>query len=726
MSGDKPEIGTMQQDSGPRLPGSKLSRQTAFWFMALMLALSGTVAYKVPVQAAVPALDNIRVAIFMELPGKFTLNTPAVTLSAASGLEIGFREPGGTVGVMQAAAGEQTRFMLDDYKVRVAETTDLAVAAAAYKRLQGSSGSGTIQSLFKNGRAVYQVLEGSYATAALAQSALDKWSKDAALSGASGGRMEVTGPHRLEAGPFGTLAEAREAAQTFGAAGIDAFPAVKPPAAAGEQASYSVLVGAAASEAGLNAVKTAAAKITAYGSLKSFDPSAGAYLMVLSDHTISQSAKAGLSYALPPEGTKAWITASGGGTGIKLTERYSRTYRGAFEISGFNKRLAVINELPFEQYLYSVVGGEMPASWPAESLKAQAVAARTYALYQGLGFKIAHVVDSVLSQAYGGIGYEKEPTIAAVDATKGEVILHKGKLIEALFSSSAGGATADAAEIWGNPVAYLTSVPSSDEISEKGLYRWYRVVLPDSRTGYIREDLLAQTGSKTLTGLEIMSVKTDGAAVRPIPLIQSAVEPVTRLNSGVRVAVLEKAVQSNEMKWVRGPFTPEALMKSMSGKSATAVAGPVTTLEVGKRGVSGRVTELLVNGRKLDVKTPDTLRSALGGLPSTRFQVDETGRYTILGGSGSSRQKPDNNAVYAVGADGRPVKLDDPGLYIMSGKGTVRAATKDPSFRFTGTGYGHGVGLSQWGARSLADAGYDYQYILKYYYNNVTISKDGR
>ncbi|PZD94233.1 stage II sporulation protein SpoIID [Paenibacillus sambharensis] len=694
--------------------------------MVLTVALAGTVAYRVPVQAAVPALDNIRVAIFMELPGKYTLNTPSATLSGAAGLDIGFREPGGTVAVMQTAANEQTQFMLDDYKVRVAETTDLAVAAAAYKRLQTSSGSGMIQSLPKNGKIVYQVLEGSYTTAALAQAALEKWSKDTALSGAAGAGMLVTGPHRLEAGSFGTLAEAREAAQAFGAAGIDAFPAVKPPSAADGQASYSVLVGAAASETGLDAVKTAAAKITAYGSLNLFDPTAGAYLRIVNDHTISQSAKAGVSFALPQEGTKVWVSAAGGPGGVKLTERYNRTYRGAFEISGFNKRLAVINELPFEQYLYSVVGGEMPASWPAESLKAQAVAARTYALYQGFGFKIAHVVDSVLSQAYGGIGYEKEQTIAAVDATKGEVMLHKGKLIEALFSSSAGGATADAAEIWGNPVAYLTSVPSSDEVSEKGLYNWYRVALPDSRTGYIREDLLAPTGSKTLTGLDVMSVKTDGAAVRPIPLVQSSVEPVTRLNTGTRVAVLEKAVQSNEMSWVRGPFSPEALLKSMSGKSATAVAGPVTTLEVGKRGVSGRVTELLVNGRKLDVKTPDTLRSALGGLPSTRFQVDETGRYAILGGSGAARQKPDNSAVYAIGADGKPVKLDDPGLYIMSGKGTVRAATKDPSFRFTGTGYGHGVGLSQWGARSLADAGYDYQYILKYYYNNVTISKDGR
>ncbi|MGO4373098.1 stage II sporulation protein SpoIID, partial [Paenibacillus sp. MCAF20] len=62
--------------------------------------------------------------------------------------------------------------------------------------------------------------------------------------------------------------------------------------------------------------------------------------------------------------------------------------------------------------------------------------------------------------------------------------------------------------------------------------------------------------------------------------------------------------------------------------------------------------------------------------------------------------------------------------FILDGKGNLRAATKEPSFRFVGTGYGHGVGMSQFGALSLAQQGYDYQYILKYYYKDVTIAKE--
>jgi len=60
----------------------------------------------------------------------------------------------------------------------------------------------------------------------------------------------------------------------------------------------------------------------------------------------------------------------------------------------------------------------------------------------------------------------------------------------------------------------------------------------------------------------------------------------------------------------------------------------------------------------------------------------------------------------------------------MDGSGQLRAATSEPRFVISGQGNGHGVGMSQWGARGLAEQGYDYQYILQYYYKNVSIEKD--
>ncbi|HUC91330.1 MAG TPA: SpoIID/LytB domain-containing protein [Paenibacillus sp.] len=706
-----------------QLPSVRRMKRFAALFIALAVAVSAATPWSS--QGAVPTLDSIRVAIFIELPGKYRLNTPAATFASAGGLAIGFREPSGVVPLLNAAPGAAARFTLDDYGVKVLETADFNAAGAALKRLQAASGAGFITALAKNGTTFYQVREGGYASAAEARTALDKWSKDSALTALAGAaNMELLGPLRAETGAYASLDEAKNAALSFGSVGLEAYVGIKAAPAGGDAAQYTVLVGSAADAAGLTAVKAAAAQVPEGAALQDADVMLP-YIVIRNDVPSVQSKAVVPMYAMSAGGSaKVWIAPAGEG-GITFTERYGRTYRGSFELSGFNKKLAVVNELSFEHYLYSVVGGEMPASWPVDALKAQAVAARSYALNKGFGFQIAHVVDTVLSQSYGGIGFEKPATVAAVDATRGEAMMYKGRVVEGVFSSNAGGMTADPSEIWGSSVPYLGSVPSPDDASEKGLYQWYRLALPDSRTGYVREDLLVPAGTKTAAGSDIMTIKGDGVAVRPIPLIQSDVEPVARLNNGTRVVVLERTVQSNEMTWVRGPFTPQALAASMKGKTTQPVTEPIRTLEIDTRGPSGRATGLLVNGTKAGVKTPDTLRSALGGLPSTRFEIDETGRLAVLSGGGAVREKPgDARPVYALGADGNARELSSPGLYVLNGSGELRAATKEPAFRFTGTGFGHGVGMSQWGARALADKGYDYQAILKYYYKDVTIEKE--
>ncbi|MGG4032753.1 SpoIID/LytB domain-containing protein [Paenibacillus cisolokensis] len=682
--------------------------------LALLLAVSvGAVR---PSQGAAPGLDTIRVAIFLNLPNKYTQNTSWATFSSAGGLSVGFREPAGAKTWDAIPTGEQIRFSLDDYKVKLAETADFNAAKALLKQVQDAKGAGKLISLSKNGKTVYQVIEGGYANAAEGKKAVDRWN-GAGLKLQSGAVKPVLqGPFHLETGGFASEAEARQAADAFGASGVDAFVALRGAGA------YTVMLGAAADAAGLNAVKSAVAGAGGEA-LRQADASAP-YLLVQNDHTVSGQANAAIRhYAVPLTGTKAWIAPSGAEP-IKLTERYGRTYRGAFEASGFNGKLAVVNELPFEQYLYSVVGAEMPASWPAEALKAQAVAARSYALYQGVGFQIAHVVDTVASQAYGGTGAEKAATIAAVNATAGEVLMHGGKVIEALFSSSAGGATADGTEVWGNAVPYLKSVSSPDEVSEKGLLRWYRIVMPNGETGYVREDFLRDTGLTNAAGAPILEATGDGVNVRPIPLVQDSVAPVGTLNRGTRVVSLGSTFQSNPMSWVRGPFTSEQLLATLKGKTATAVTGPIRTLEVTGRGPSGRVTEMTANGQKLDVRYPDIFRSALGSLPSTRFTVDETARLSIESGAGARRELPaDSNPLYVLGASGSVRQAPDPGVFVLDGNGKLRATTKEPGFRFVGTGNGHGLGLSQYGALGLARQGYDYQRILKYYYPETTIAK---
>lgn len=673
-----------------------------------------------PSMGAVPKLDTIRVAIFLQLPGKYQVNTPAATFASAGGLTIGMSDPSGIEPWLNIGANEQSRIAKDDYKVRVVETGSFETALSAYKRLQALSGSGFITSLKKKGKTVYQVTEGTYGNAADATAAMAKWSADGTLSKLMGSaKAVIQGPYHLESGTtYASEVEAVKASEAYSAAGVDAFVGVRK-AEGSANVRYSVFVGAAASPAELSVVKTAAG--AAGSGLKTADDAA--YLLERNDHALTGKADSSVTlYAFPTNHAKVRIMPAGDKP-IKLTERYSRTYRGQFEVSEFNGKLAVVNELPFEQYLYSVVGGEMISSWPLEALKAQAVAARTYALYQGSGFQISNVVDSISSQEYQGTTTERPSTIQAVDETAGEVMLYNGKLIEALFASNGGGKTADASEIWGNSVAYLKSVSSpTDSSSEKGLYSWYRVVLPSGQTGYIREDLLTDSGQKNEAGVKMMTVNTDGSKVRKNPKVEDAIPAVGQVNKGTAVAVLDKAVENNAMSWVKGPFTSAELLATMTKQAS--VTGPITSLQAGSTGPSGRVTQLLVNGQPYKVKYPDALRSALGGLPSTLFKVDETAKVTMVGANGSTRTKTSSaQPVYMIQAGGKVSQAGDNAI-VMNGDGQIRATTKDPSFRFVGSGNGHGIGLSQYGALGLAQQGYDYSYILQYYYKDVTIAKE--
>jgi stage II sporulation protein D len=134
-----------------------------------------------------------------------------------------------------------------------------------------------------------------------------------------------------------------------------------------------------------------------------------------------------------------------------------RRYRGTLILTADKDQVVVVNRLPVEVYLYSVVGSEMPSSWPAEALKAQAVAARTYAAYA-----IAHPIrgdfdlfDDVRSQAYKGMENESASTRKAVDATAGEVLQYDGRPILAYFTANNGGRSDDSKGAFNQDFPYL-------------------------------------------------------------------------------------------------------------------------------------------------------------------------------------------------------------------------------------------------------------------------------
>jgi stage II sporulation protein D len=186
-----------------------------------------------------------------------------------------------------------------------------------------------------------------------------------------------------------------------------------------------------------------------------------------------------------------------------------RAYRGSLEVTVQGGFLRVVNGVGLEAYIQGVVAGEMPYSWPLEALKAQAVAARTYALKNLVKAKPFDLYADVRSQVYGGIASEQDATNAAVQATAGQVVTYAGQVASTLYFSSSGGKTANAADVFGAAVPYLVSRPDPwDKVSPH--HRWGPVLL-GARTVQSKLNVSARI-------LDATSVPTSSGRVRALTL----------------------------------------------------------------------------------------------------------------------------------------------------------------------------------------------------------------
>ncbi len=292
----------------------------------------------------------------------------------------------------------------------------------------------------------------------------------------------------------------------------------------------------------------------------------------------------------------------------------NKQYRGNLEFRlDNNNALTIINELPLEEYLYGVVASEMPSSWPMEGLKAQAVAARNYALRQQQTGRFSaggfDVTATDLSQVYGGYGAEKERTNTAVDSTRGVIMLAEGKPINAVYHASSGGYTENSEEVWTYPASYLKSRPDTLDINTLH-YNW----------------------QFPLTGVMTME----------------------------DVKVKLQAVKG----WSFGTIT------NLIAEKMTSSGNRIQILRVEGTDPAG-------NPKMERLYNADQVRSAFG-LKSAPREV-----------------------WLDIGAEQKPT-------------GVV----------FKGSGWGHGLGMSQWGARGMAQAGNDYRTILQHYYTGVTIAEN--
>ncbi len=137
-----------------------------------------------------------------------------------------------------------------------------------------------------------------------------------------------------------------------------------------------------------------------------------------------------------------------------------KSYRGLFDFYPAEKGVLVVNEMPVEEYLVGLINCEISSLWPVEAVKAQAVIARSYAIYQKDARRnaIYHLESSVMDQVYDGVDIEDSRAARAVDDTAGEVLTYSGGVIQAFYHSNCGGHTEAAENVWGANIPYLQGV----------------------------------------------------------------------------------------------------------------------------------------------------------------------------------------------------------------------------------------------------------------------------
>ncbi len=282
--------------------------------------------------------------------------------------------------------------------------------------------------------------------------------------------------------------------------------------------------------------------------------------------------------SLPPVAGALWLEPMAPGSLVVLQQR---RYRGRLQLMRQGTGLQAVNHVSLETYLPSVVGSEMPASWPQPALRAQAVAARTYALRQRRPAEPFDLRATVSSQVYKGVDSETDTTREAVAATRSQVLTYGGSLIEAVFHSSSGGTTEASGELWAQQLPYLVPVQDFDDHSP--VRRWSERFGPDQLSQSFAETgglLNLQVLSRTATG-RMRQVRIEGPRGT---LVLSGAQLRQRL--GLRSTLVEL-----ELVKAADPAAPIAL------QSTLPPLPPLQGLEQGLQGQAPAAVTLVISGR---------------------------------------------------------------------------------------------------------------------------------
>ena len=344
--------------------------------------------------------------------------------------------------------------------------------------------------------------------------------------------------------------------------------------------------------------------------------------------------------------------------------------------------LTVVNIVDLETYIKGVVPYEMSSSWPLEALKVQAVCARSYAYinihsgkHTSYHFDVCNTTDC---QAYYGAGTNSssyqatERTDRAVDETAGEYAWYDGQVIEAFYSSSHGGASESVYNVWGTSLEqypYLCGVedPYEADMASKNSYSSWTVSYTSSELAQRLENY----GYDASSGIESLTLT------------------YSDLGNVIQVRVNYRDGGSDTIR--------PSSMRSVFGISSI---------------------RFTVNGQAASSGSGTTSSSGGGPTANGSTSLDSQGTYTVISGSGSLSQAG-LDGLYAISGSGSITPAEDAASGGGSGTDTptgTQVTVSGSSYSFQGSGNGHQLGLSQYGAWAMAERGFTYDEIIEFYY----------
>lgn len=382
--------------------------------------------------------------------------------------------------------------------------------------------------------------------------------------------------------------------------------------------------------------------------------------------------------------------------------RWGRPYRGAFEVtplvkpfdtSKYKGALRVVNVVEMEQYLKGVVPWEMTPTAPLEALKAQAICARSELLakmnsgrFHPYGFD---VTDYDNCQGYPGAENEKPLSTLAVTQTKGQVLMYKGRIADAVYGTNSGGITASDEDVWkGGATPYLRGVRDFSSKLHSTMARLVKSKMTeDDWVAYCSQNLPAYGQPDTVSRRQLAS----------------------RRATSSRVAKLFQPDDLPEFyRWSRF-VTPANLAKAISAQSVLDTKiDNATEIRVMERASSGHIKKLAifgvvtlgraVNNRSSATSNP---QPTIATKPvSVVLQGDSQIRSMLSGVMGSTTALPSSTFVALPQKDANGALAG----WILKG-----------------AGWGHGVGMCQRGAQNRALEGWSAQRILQFYFTGVEI-----